>query len=141
MRASALDKVVTFAGEALFERKHPTSIKPEATLGERSDLRVSCQPEVPCTQKKTLISSLTKQVLNSPDKSTMIAELIKNNAQEKTEQVQYCHIKIQRFMLNKTATWNDMKFQGSTIVCDATNAQDTKDQAKHFAVVVVCCAR
>ena len=49
MRATALDKVVTFAGEVLFERKHPTSIKQEATPGERSDLRISGQPEVPYT--------------------------------------------------------------------------------------------
>ena len=50
MPASALDKVVTSAGEVLFERKPPTSIKPEATLGERIDLRISGQPEVPYTQ-------------------------------------------------------------------------------------------
>ena len=41
-----LDKVVTFAGEVLLERKNPTSIKPDATLGERIDLRISGQPEV-----------------------------------------------------------------------------------------------
>ena len=40
--ASALDNSVTFAGEVLFERKLPTSIKPEATLSERIDLRMSC---------------------------------------------------------------------------------------------------
>ena len=35
MLASALDKVATFADEVLFERKLPTSITREATLGER----------------------------------------------------------------------------------------------------------
>ena len=42
---SALDMFVTFAGEVLFERKPPTSIKPEATPGERIDLRMSGQSE------------------------------------------------------------------------------------------------
>ena len=37
----------------------------------------------------SLISSLTKQVANAPNKSTMIADLIKNCAQEKTEKVEY----------------------------------------------------
>ena len=48
--ASALDKVVTFAGEVLFERNPPTSIRTKATPGERSDLRMSGQPEVPLTE-------------------------------------------------------------------------------------------
>ena len=79
---------VTFAGEVLFFRNLPTSIKPDATLGERIDLRMSCEPDVPHTQDEKadntlLFSSLTKQVLNSPNKSTMIADLIKNYAQEK----------------------------------------------------------
>ena len=39
----ALDKVVTFAGEVLFDRKPPTST--EATLGERIDIRMSGQSE------------------------------------------------------------------------------------------------
>ena len=38
--ASALDNVVTFECEVLFERMRPTSIKPEPTLGDRIDLRV-----------------------------------------------------------------------------------------------------
>ena len=50
MPESALDKVVTFAGDVLFEWKLPTSIKPEVTLGERIDLRISAKPEVPETQ-------------------------------------------------------------------------------------------
>ena len=41
MRTTILDKVVTFAGEVLFEREHPTSIQP---VGERNDLRRSSQP-------------------------------------------------------------------------------------------------
>ena len=43
-------KVVTFAGEVLFNRTPLTSIKPEATFGERIDLRISGQPEVLHTQ-------------------------------------------------------------------------------------------
>ena len=50
MPASALDKIVTFAGEDLFERKLPTSVKPEATPGERIDLRISGQLKVPHTE-------------------------------------------------------------------------------------------
>ena len=38
--ARALDKVVTLAGEVVFERKAPSSIKPEAISGERIDLRI-----------------------------------------------------------------------------------------------------
>ena len=34
-------------------------------------------------------------------------------------------------MLNKTATWNDMKFQRSRIVCNAQMLKDTRDPAKH----------
>ena len=42
MPANALDKVATFARDVLFERNlTPTSTKPEATLGERIDLRMS----------------------------------------------------------------------------------------------------
>ena len=35
--ASALDKVVNFAGEVLLERTHPTLTKSEATPGETID--------------------------------------------------------------------------------------------------------
>ena len=41
MPTSALDKVVTFAGEDLVDRKTPTSIKPEATLA--NELTCECQ--------------------------------------------------------------------------------------------------
>ena len=47
MTASALDIVVTCAGEVLFERNLSTSIKPEATLGERIELLTSGQSEAP----------------------------------------------------------------------------------------------
>ena len=50
MPAIARDKVVTFAGDVLFERNLPTSMKPETTLGKRIDLRISGQLEVPHTQ-------------------------------------------------------------------------------------------
>ena len=81
--ACALDKVLTLASEALCEKNLPTSIMPEETLGKRIDLRISSQPEVPHTEDETagttfLVSSLTKQVLNSPNKSMRIADVIKN---------------------------------------------------------------
>ena len=47
-------------------------------------------------------------------------------------------IKIQKIMLNKTATWNDMKLQRSKMVFNATYAENIIDQAKHFVLVVVC---
>ena len=40
MRARALDKVFTFAGEVLYERQSATLTKLEATPGDRSDLRI-----------------------------------------------------------------------------------------------------
>ena len=43
--ASALDKVVTFAGEVLFEKHPQTLTKPEATPGDRIDMRISGQLE------------------------------------------------------------------------------------------------
>ena len=66
-----------FAGEVVFGRKTPTLTEPEATPGDRIDLRVSGQPEEPCLlnekqPKVFLISRLMKQVLKSPNKSTMI---------------------------------------------------------------------
>ena len=67
MLASALDKVVTFAGEVLLERKTQTSITREATLGGRIDLRIKGQPEVPYTKDQKagqpfLISSSTRPI-------------------------------------------------------------------------------
>ena len=161
--ANASDRVVTFAGDVLFEMKPATSIKREATPGERIDLRISGQPEGPHTQddkayKTFLIFSLTRQVLSSPVELTMTADLINNNEQEKTDKsrrlpwndlinnysqkiqqkstITLYHIEMQKFLLKKTATCNDMKFQRSRIVC---NALDTRDQAKHVVAVVVCC--
>ena len=83
------------------------------------------------------MSSLTNTILNSPNKSTMIAELIKSFAQQESNTT-LCRMKIQWFMQNKTATWHDMKFQRSRIVFNAHKANDNKVQAKHFAVVAVC---
>ena len=50
MLASARDKVVTFAGDVLFERNLPTSIQPEMTPGKQMELCISGQVEVPHTQ-------------------------------------------------------------------------------------------
>ena len=90
MLASALDKVVTLAGEVLFEMKPLTSIKLEATPGDRIDLRISGQL---CLRRKSgntfLTSRLTRQLLNSPNTSMLIADVTKNCAQKKAEHVEY----------------------------------------------------
>ena len=114
MPTSALGKVVTFAGEVLFEWKPSTLTKAEATPGDRIDFRISGQLQEPCPMneklahvrptRKTffserekqksfcLISSLMKQVLKSPNQSTMINDLINNYSQENTEMVDYCTV-------------------------------------------------
>ena len=94
MPASALDKVVIFAGEVLFERKSPTATKQEATSCEHIELRILGRPEIPCTvdekaEKAFRISSLTKQVLSAPHKSMLIANFIKNHAMQATGSVEY----------------------------------------------------
>ena len=81
------------ASEVLLEKQTPTLIMPEATLGELIDLRISGQPEVQNTvdekAKRFLESSLTKRVWNYPTKSVLIADLINNYVQKKTEHVEY----------------------------------------------------
>ena len=94
MPASALDKVVTFAREVIFERKPLTLTKPEATPGDRIYLPISGQPKEPHLLndrevKSFLISSLMKQVLKSLNKSTMINELIRNHSQKNAVQVDH----------------------------------------------------
>ena len=71
--------------------KTPTSIKPEATLCERIDLRLSKSTTYRGGgQRKTaVLSSLTKQILNSTNTSMLIADLIKTYTQKKTEHVEY----------------------------------------------------
>ena len=93
MSASALDKVVTFSGDVLLERKTTTLTKLEATLGDRIHLRISGQPEGhhPLNEREAnifLISSLMKQVLKSSNKSTMINGLINSHSQN-AETVDY----------------------------------------------------
>ena len=109
MPASALDKVVKFAGDYLFDRITPTLTKLEATPGDRIDFRISCQPDRDA--KSFLISSLMKQVLKSSNKSTNINDLIKTHSQMNAEKVDSTlyRIEIQKIMLCKTVTWNDMK--------------------------------
>ena len=108
--ANVLDKVVTFAGEVLFERTSlppppsplllPSSspprplTKPEATPGDRIDLHISGQPEEPyrLNEKRAkvfIISSLVKQFLKYYNVSTMINDLIKDYSQRNTAQVDY----------------------------------------------------
>ena len=51
----------------------------------------------------------------------MIAELIKNYAQERQTELTTIlyHMNIQKFMLNQMRTWNDMMSQRSKIVFNA----------------------
>ena len=108
MLASALDKVVTFAGEVLFERTPtlPTLTKLESTPGDRIGLHISGQPEETYTLNEneanvSLTSSLMQQVLKSPRKSTMINDLIKYPSLKKAEKsvtTTLYHIEIQKLM-------------------------------------------
>ena len=123
MRASALHKVVIFAAEVFFERTplppSPTmnSPKQEAAPGDRIDLRISDQPEEPHTLKENhakvfLFSSLIKQVLKSPNKQTMINDLIKKiyrEMQNKSITILH-HIENQNILLYQTVIWSHMKF-------------------------------
>ena len=128
MPASALDKVVTFAGDVLFERKTPDF---DNAGGDGIDLRISGQPaELRLLNgrgaKTFLISSFKKQVLKSPNKSTMINDLIKNYSQNNAEKVDYYPVSYRdsESHVNRTVTWNDMKFQRSKIVVNATHASN-----------------
>ena len=72
----------------------PTVTQPEATLGDRIDLRISGQPEEPYPlnerqAKVFFIFSLMKQVLKFPNKSTESNDLIKNHSQKSAEKVDY----------------------------------------------------
>ena len=93
-----------------------------------------CRSEDEKPEKAFVISGLTNQVIKFPNKSVLIADLIKKLCTEKTETSNtiQCHIMIQRFMLSETAIWNDMEFQRSRIVCDAECALDTRDQGDTF---------
>ena len=83
MPASALDNAATSAGEVLFEGSHPTS-----------NLRMSGQPEVPHTEdekaeKTLLIFRRTKQILNCPNTSMLIADVKKKKYAQKTGNVEH----------------------------------------------------
>ena len=79
--------MVSFAGEVMVENETPTLTEPVATPGDSIDQRISGQPEEPylLNEKQAnvfLTSSLMKQLLKSPNKSTLINDLIKNPAQK-----------------------------------------------------------
>ena len=110
-----MDEVVTFATEVLFEWKRPTSTSRRRLLANE----LTCEDQVNLKSFSTLsekeaitflISSLTKGVMNSPNKSTMTTDVINNYSQEKQKESMTImhHIKIQKLMLNKMATWSDM---------------------------------
>ena len=66
------------------------------TLGEKIDLGISGLPEIPDTEEEkadiaVIISSLTVEVLNSPNEALLIANMIENHAKQKTRQhVEHC---------------------------------------------------
>ena len=95
----------------MFERKPPTSIKPEATPGERIDFRKSGQLEVPETQDEKAETIIDKTSLKFSKQTDDDCPGQSN--------LTLCLIKIQRFTLNIAATWKEMQFQKSRIVCDA----------------------
>ena len=79
--------------EFCLEEKPSTSTEPEATLGHRTDVRKLGQPEEPCALKERqakvfLVSSLMKEVSKSPNKSTMINDLMKTHFQKMQEKVE-----------------------------------------------------
>ena len=81
-----------------------------------------------------------KQVLNSPNKSTMMTDFMNNYSQTNTARVDYYPVshQDQKLMVIKTASVNDMKCQRSLIVFNAKYALHTTDQANHFVLLVVC---
>ena len=107
-----------FAGEVLFESKYPDFNQAAGDSGpQRWFARIWGQPEEPRLLHERdaqlfLISSLMKQVLKSPNKSTMIDDLINNYSQKmrKKSITTLYHGGIQKIMLCRTVTWDDMKF-------------------------------
>ena len=129
MPASALNSVVTSAGDVLSQRKRPASIKPEATRDERIDLRISGQHDVLYAQGEKeenpfLFRAWRNKswILQTNRRWLPIWSRIFHGKIQKTSKTILRRIKIQRFMLNKTANWNDMKSPRSRIVCSAQNA-------------------
>ena len=82
-----------------------------------------------------LISRSIKQVLKSPNRSTMVNDLIKKDSQKTQQQVDYFLVPQRDFQnhVHGTATWNDMKFQRSKIVFNA------KYTVKPFSLILCKC--
>ena len=112
-----------------------TSIQPEATHGERVDLRVNQTYHTHKTRKRKNISHFqldgaSRECSKQIDDNCRFNQELCAGKERKKSNTTLCHIRIRRCMLNRTATWNDMKFQKSSIVCNAKNAQDTRDQTR-----------
>ena len=111
---------------------------PEA--GDRVDLRTSGQLEERhlLNERQTnvfITSSLMKQVLKSPSKSTMIKDLMKNYAQQMQQgpiTILY-HIEIQTHAEQKRQFGTTSK-----VVFNAKHALTMKDPAKNFVFVEDC---
>ena len=86
----------TICGRSIVLKEPPDFNEARGDSGERIDLRISGQTEVPHTKRESgehfYMSSLTQQVYNSPNKSMLITDLIKNCAQKKTEHVEYYRV-------------------------------------------------
>ena len=77
--------------------------------------------------------------MKTRNRSTMINDLIKNYGPKNAEKpiTALYQIEIQKLMLHKIVTWNDMKFfQRSTIVFNAKYASNFKNQARRVVLVV-----
>ena len=96
MPASAVEKVVTSASKVLLERKSSTATMQEATPCGQNGRRTLGRPDTEDgkSARSFLISSLMKQVLSSPNKSMLIADSIKNYAQQNTRHVEHCPVSL-----------------------------------------------
>ena len=125
MPASALDKIVTFAVEVLCERKPRLQLRRRRLLANELTCAYQVTRNTTCTRCQSG-KHISYFQLSYPRKPTMINGLIKffffekKNKKESTT-ILY-HIKMQKFILNKTATWSDMKSQRSRIVFNAKYA-------------------
>ena len=116
---------------SLFERKATTASMHGATLCEQIDLRTPGRPEIPNTEEEKADNHIFYVQLDNTCFliSKHITADCRLRRQEASDTI-LCHI------MNKTATWSEMKIHRSTIVCNAGIAQDTRHLAKHFAAVL-----
>ena len=118
----------------------------EATPGDRIDLRMSGQHEelYALDEKEAKVfhtsssSEASLQVSKHVNDNQRFDEECFTEKSQHTSVSTLCCIMFQKFMLYKTVTWNDIKFQRSKIVFDAKYGSNIKDQVRHFALVEAC---